>query len=287
MFLDLVSYLSCVVCICHSKLATEGLHSLCLVDLRCDFPPDVFFFFFQWNKCDSKKMTAMKAERRSWRQNVLQCVCVSVRGERGGKKKSLFSHITETFVCDEKAQLFLIMEQLKSGTFFKILEITVFVFSATTWLSVPGTMIPHLPAAACFLYRVFSPDLRNNICSTIADGRGKKKTDFVKLCEILNRLPAENNIKEWRGCVSFLHFMYLYFCQCLFLRLNLAFVCFVWKILNFETPDSQHGVLFFTPKDHKTEEMLRRFTWWRPCRSKYLFSTRSICLLRRGMLINH
>lgn len=248
MFLDLVSYLSCVVCICHSKLATEGLHSLCLVDLRCDFPPDVFFFFFQWNKCDSKKMTAMKAERRSWRQNVLQCVCVSVRGERGGKKKSLFSHITETFVCDEKAQLFLIMEQLKSGTFFKILEITVFVFSATTWLSVPGTMIPHLPAAACFLYRVFSPDLRNNICSTIADGRGKKKTDFVKLCEILNRLPAENNIKEWRGCVSFLHFMYLYFCQCLFLRLNLAFVCFVWKILNFETPDSQHGVLFLPPK---------------------------------------
>lgn len=78
-------------------------------------------------------MTAMKAERRSWRQNVLQCVCVSVRGERGaGGKKSLFSHITETFVCDEKAQLFLIMEQLKSGTFFKILEITVFVFSATT-----------------------------------------------------------------------------------------------------------------------------------------------------------
>lgn len=133
MFLDLVSYLSCVVCICHSKLATEGLHSLCLVDLRCDFPSDVFFFFFQWNKCDSKKMTAMKAERRSWKQNVLQCVCVSVRGERGaGGKKSLFSHITETFVCDEKAQLFLIMEQLKSGTFFKILEITVFVFSATT-----------------------------------------------------------------------------------------------------------------------------------------------------------
>lgn len=116
---------------------------------------------------------------------------------------------------------------------------------------------------------------------------GEKKTDFVKLCEILNRLPAENNIKEWRGCVSFLHFMYLYFCQCLFLRLTLAFVCFVWKILNFETPDSQHGVLFFTPKDHKTEEMSRRLTWWRPCRSKYLFSTRSICLLCWGMLINH
>lgn len=229
----------------------------------------------------------MKAERRSWRQNVLQCVCVSVRGERGGKKKKLvFSHHRDVCLWRGGAAVFN-YGAIKKWNIFKILEITVFVFSATTWLSVPGTMIPHPPVAVRFLYRVFSPDLRNNICSTIADGRGKKKTDFVKLCEILNRLPAENNIKEWRGCVSFLHFMYLYFCQCLFLRLTLAFVCFVWKILNFETPDSQHGVLFFTPKDHKTEEMLRRFTWWRPCRSKYLFSTRSTCLLRRGMLINH
>lgn len=189
----------------------------------------------------------MKAERRSWRQNVLQCVCVSVRGERGEKKKLVFSHHRDVCLWREGAAVFN-YGAIKKWNIFKILEITVFVFSATTWLSVPGTMIPHLPAAACFLYRVFSLDLRNNICSTIADGRGKKKTDFVKLCEILNRLPAENNIKEWRGCVSFLHFMYLYFCQCLFLRLNLAFVCFIWKILNFETPDSQHGVLFLPPK---------------------------------------
>lgn len=207
-----------------------------------------FFFFSSWTNVILRKWQWWKLKEEVGGRTFCSA-SVFLSGERGGKKKkSLFSHITETFVCDEKAQLFLIMEQLKSGTFFKILEITVFVFSATTWLSVPGTMIPHPPVAVRFLYRVFSPDLRNNICSTIADGRGKKKTDFVKLCEILNRLPAENNIKEWRGCVSFLHFMYLYFCQCLFLRLNLAFVCFVWKILNFETPDSQHGVLFLPPK---------------------------------------
>lgn len=61
----------------------------------------------------------MEAERLRVDGDVLQCVCVSVREKRKKKKKNLFSHITETFVCDEEAQLFLIMEQLKSGTFLK------------------------------------------------------------------------------------------------------------------------------------------------------------------------
>lgn len=103
------SFLSFLRCLYLSLKTGHGGSALAMFGRFCAVTSlqTFFFFFFQWNKCDSKKMTAMKAERRSWRQNVLQCVCVSVRGERGGKKKKLvFSHHRDVCLWREGAAVF-------------------------------------------------------------------------------------------------------------------------------------------------------------------------------------
>lgn len=144
----------CVVCICHSKLVTGGAALAIFGRFALRLPLQTFF---QWNKCDSKKMTVMKAERRSWRQNgsvwteTFCSASVFLSGKRGKKKKKLvFSHHRDVCLWRGGAAVFN-YGAIKKWNIFKILEITVFVFRATTWQHLSWYNDPTSPAAKCFL----------------------------------------------------------------------------------------------------------------------------------------